>query len=1184
MNYIKIRKIIALLLCIAMVLACGCFCSAGKEITTPAITDILDSPNIHIDMSLSADKTLALDASDNGYNATVTGNLAAVSGPDGDSTALDFDANNKNLKIANPTDFNFSGDFAISVTFYPYSYVASDQMLVIKRNRNAEQRDFQFYLNSSNQLAFVIRNADDTWTSAVGTVPAKDTWHTAIVRVENNVISLYLDGTLLTSATITKNRQATTTAPISIGADATENSHSADAYISDVKIAVPDENAYVKEYFAPTVTPDIHIDMDSSDIGKDLTANGNDATINGTLSKADGYAEDSTALQFGYYTGMYFPDTADMNFSDDFSVSATFMNTDSTTNSDKLIVCKRKRSANQREFQLYISSGTNKIKLILRNASDSWVHCEGPVVSINEWHTVVATVKDNVIQLYFDGVLANTVVNTAGRMAANTSPIFIGADPEGGEGLVGRIAEVKISDEAAKYPEIKFTKDNTAEVAEMAVGAPVFSDRIEDGYVWRDVMPDFFKGKKYNFGSIQGGTYTAVTGGLIYALTPDETVSGSASQEAALRKYGFTRLSGLDFQSFGWSGINYVHAYAKQVLPGDVYEIGKWAVIVADELDITSTDYVDNWVNNSGEVLYNGITLPETWPPTTLSNYGSGEMPVPYLDSKPDVININTGRQLFVDDFLIKSTTLTRKWHKAEKYDGNPIMKPETEQELGRVTETDSTKTYAAVAAPFSGGVWYDSTDQLFKMWYNAGWHDGTALATSKDGFTWQRGEYDVEPGTNLVIPHRTGIRRDSSAVIIDPFASATERFKMFLWSRPQGGEVYTSADGIHWGEPTSVASTGDRSTIFFNPFRNKWVYSIRSYWSGRSRNYSECDNLIEGANLAGEVKWARVDSLDLKDPVINRSPELYNLDAVAYESIMLGSFSILLGPTNEKCYETGLPKITELHMGFSRDGFHWSRSEDRTPFIGATQSDTWDRGYLHSNAAICLVNDDQLWFYYTAFEGNSEKKDESIYNSTVNGAYDKGATGLATLRRDGFASMDTDTVGTLTTETVTFDGKYLYVNADAQSVKAEILDENGKVIEGYSINDCTPVSGDTTKAMLTFGRDLSELSGKNVSFRFTVENGSLYSFWVSDDAKNGASNGYLAGGSIGQKGLVDTADSYVNSGDVNFDGAVDGADRTLLRKKLIDPDTKVDNAAADVNRDGQINICDLVAIEEKIK
>lgn len=678
--------------------------------------------------------------------------------------------------------------------------------------------------------------------------------------------------------------------------------------------------------------------------------------------------------------------------------------------------------------------------------------------------------------------------------------------------------------EEEKTPALELTTENTAYARSITAGSSVFYDQDLGICLWNKNIPEFFNGMKFVFTSSSGGAYTVKSGGSLYLLTPDKKANSTDSQEDALQKHGFKRIEELDFQPFGNDGKNFAHAYCKQVEAGEVIDIGKWAIIVSDNLKITTINYVADWANNNGEVLYNGITLPAVWPPRTIDKQGSGEMPVPYLDSKPEVININTGRQLFVDDFLIESTTLTRTWHKAKKYSGNPVMYPETAQELGR--DLGNGMTYASMAAPFSGGVWYDSTDRLFKMWYCAGWFDGTALATSKDGIHWKRGTYDVQPGTNLVIPLRSA-QRDSAAIIMDPFSKVAERFKMFLWSRPQGGEVYTSADGIHWGKPTPVAETGDRTTIFYNPFRNKWVYSIRNYWAGRARAYSECDDLISGAGLQNTVNWARADSLDIPDPATNATPRLYNLDAVAYESVMLGAFTIFLGPENDVCTETGIPKVTELHMGFSRDGFHWSRSEDRTAFIGATKkAGSWERGYIHSNASICLVNDDELWFYYTAFEGDESKKG-SNYSASANGMYSNASTGLATLRRDGFASMGTKSSGSLTTETVTFDGKYLFINANAKSVKTEILDENGKVIEGYSKNDCTVVKGDTTKAMLKFKKDLSSLSGKNIKFRFYLENGELYSFWVSSDAKNGTSNGYLAGGSVGQKGLVDTAESY---------------------------------------------------------
>lgn len=531
----------------------------------------------------------------------------------------------------------------------------------------------------------------------------------------------------------------------------------------------------------------------------------------------------------------------------------------------------------------------------------------------------------------------------------------------------------------------------------------------------------------------------------------------------------------------------------------------------------------------TGEVLYNGIVIPEDWSGAGMENYGTNELPVPYLENKPETINIDVGRQLFVDDFLISDTNLTRTWHKAVEYEGNPIFKAETDIELG--LPFNGTYNHGASAKPFSDGVWYDSEDGLYKMWYMAGSYYGTALATSKDGINWERGEYDVIPGTNLVIDPKDTKIRDSNAIIINPYAKLkSERYNMLQVLDPANivGKIYTSADGIHWNFRTKTAYLGDRSTIFYNPFRQKWVYSIRSYWHNRSRDYSENDSLIKGANLANSVHWLRTDNKDLRDPVIGDNPQLYNFDAVAYESIMLGAFLIYQGPDNSITDATGIPKVANIHLGFSRDGFHYSRSEDRTAFLSCSQeAGTWDRGYLSSNAGVCMVNDDELWFYYAAFAG-----DETLANTgscVTSGNYSNGATGLAKLRRDGFASMDG--TGILTTEKVAFSGKYLYVNANASggSLKAELLDANGKVIPGYSVNDCVALTEDSTKTKLSFGegKDLSAFAGKGVKLRFYLENAELYSFWVTGDGENGASNGYLAAGSVGQKGLIDTKESY---------------------------------------------------------
>ena len=129
-------------------------------------------------------------------------------------------------------------------------------------------------------------------------------------------------------------------------------------------------------------------------------------------------------------------------------------------------------------------------------------------------------------------------------------------------------------------------------------------------------------------------------------------------------------------------------------------------------------------------VLPNGIKLPGVWPPRDIPmNYDP--MPLPYLEKKPEIVPINVGRQLFVDNFLIEHTNLERKSHTPRKMSFNPVLKPETELEKGKYGNPGATAK--------DGGVWWDPQDGLFKMWYEAGWLQTMAYATSKDGVHWNR-------------------------------------------------------------------------------------------------------------------------------------------------------------------------------------------------------------------------------------------------------------------------------------------------------------------------------------------------------------------------------------------------------------------------------------------------------------
>ena len=548
---------------------------------------------------------------------------------------------------------------------------------------------------------------------------------------------------------------------------------------------------------------------------------------------------------------------------------------------------------------------------------------------------------------------------------------------------------------------------------------------------------------------------------------------------------------------------------------------------------------------DGAEKLYNGIELPEDWPPPNYGAHTPEPMRVPYLESPPKVIDIDVGRQLFIDDFLIDRTTLKRTFHQPIYYEGNPVIKPDKQWE---------NHGPSPFAGPFSGGVWYDPHDKLFKMWYVGGYIKYSCYATSVDGIHWDKPELDIVPGTNIVIDHAKGLPLvkssspweeytrpiDTTSAWIDYHDKDPQRrYKIFYTTWFKGeperdGEDFClaykcSADGIHWSDQPIATShiLGDHTNAHYNPFRDKWVINIRGGGGpGRTRAYVEADDAAQAVKLAkgspgGKVvSWLAADRLDPHNPTPHRAeivPQLYHFDTVAYESLMLGYFSIWQGPSNNECGEKHLQKRNEVVLGYSRDGFHYDRPDRRPAFRATEEPGAWDWGNAQSASGACLVVGDRLYLYYTA---RDLPKKEKMWDGFVN-------TGLAFLRRDGFASMGSiRDEGTLTTRPVRFSGKHLFVNADCDQgdLRVEVLDHNGQVVEPFTKENCESIMVDKTLQQVQWkgAEDLSGLSGEAVRLRFHLRLGELYSFWVSPD-ETGASYGYVGAGGPGYSGFVDT-------------------------------------------------------------
>jgi hypothetical protein len=98
-----------------------------------------------------------------------------------------------------------------------------------------------------------------------------------------------------------------------------------------------------------------------------------------------------------------------------------------------------------------------------------------------------------------------------------------------------------------------------------------------------------------------------------------------------------------------------------------------------------------------------------------------------------------------------------------------------------------------------------------------------------------------------------------------------------------------------------------------------------------------------------------------------------------------------------------------------------------------------WNAGNVQAAGGGCLIVGDRLFFYCSG---------RTMQPSNIT------ATGLATLRRDGFASLDAAAdEGSLTTRPLTFSGRHLFVNVAVPDgeLRAEVLGVDGEVIEPFT-------------------------------------------------------------------------------------------------------------------------------------
>jgi len=395
--------------------------------------------------------------------------------------------------------------------------------------------------------------------------------------------------------------------------------------------------------------------------------------------------------------------------------------------------------------------------------------------------------------------------------------------------------------------------------------------------------------------------------------------------------------------------------------------------------------------------------------------------------------------------------------------------------------------------------------------------------ATSMDGIRWEKPslglvEFDGSKDNNIVLMAQC-MMHDPTVIIDRKDPDPQRRLKAMWWGGRKdasqedgwllGHCVAFSPDGLRWTEhPDNPVWLGDgegAAPLGLERGEGRFVmYSGADGYGMRVVGRSESDDFVHW-DLPPQLVF-RSDEEDVP------GTEMAGLFAIDYDGTYVGMLGVIRNlrvpeftaqewqEIVERNIQRGYigppigmgrggapqyPRIMYPELVTSRDGIQWQRIH-RHPFIPLGPEGSWDKATVL--AARPLVANDRIYIYYTG-QGR--------------GTTD---TGLATLRLDGFVSLEAGTSqGVVVTKSFELEATDLRVNVDAAqgSVRLEVLDEQDQPIPGFTRDEANPITGDQLWATATWGTrsGVSELRGRCVKLRLFLQNAHLYSISTVNQA-----------------------------------------------------------------------------------
>jgi hypothetical protein len=303
---------------------------------------------------------------------------------------------------------------------------------------------------------------------------------------------------------------------------------------------------------------------------------------------------------------------------------------------------------------------------------------------------------------------------------------------------------------------------------------------------------------------------------------------------------------------------------------------------------------------------------------------------------------------------------------------------------------------------------------------------------------------------------------------------------KRVLWKETAGDGAYLawSADGIHWAQapesPVISQYMDTNQNLLWDPRLKRYVAFSR-FGFGRKIARSE------SADFAHWEQPRLVLDCDERD---GEGTQFYGAGIDLYEGLYVAMLWV---------YREGGDGCIDTQLGVSRDGVHWERVADRQVFLPLGEPGSWEDGMARAAERIIHVGD-RLYIYYSGVNG--PHSGPKFPPDTIVRKH-KPAIGLATLRRDGFVSLDAAArEGWLLTHPLHLPRGRLHLNLDARGGQCAVglCEEEGHPIPGFEKS--RTIAGDATDVEVTWPHPVAPPVGRSVTLRISLARAALYSYW----------------------------------------------------------------------------------------